>query len=57
MVIVLATELREVVVGEGKLIWPSIDFLSQLDVVPYLRVPQRGKTNRRYLRAKNIIRN
>ena len=54
MVIILATKLREVVVGEGELIWPSIDLLSHLSTVAYLRAPQRGKTNRRYLHIKNF---
>lgn len=46
--------MRAVAAGEGELIWPSTDPLSQLSIVPYLRVSQRGKTNRRYLYMKNI---
>lgn len=46
--------MRAVAAGEGELIWPSTDPLSQLSIVPYLRVPQRGKTVRRYLYMKNI---
>lgn len=43
MLIILATELKEVLVREGELIWPSADLLFQLSIAIYLRVPREGK--------------